>query len=71
MAKRWSVSVPWHAEVIVKVEADTEAQAIDKAERRAWPSLCYQCSREVVIGEANTEFPSEATELPEEEDSNG
>jgi hypothetical protein len=61
--KKWSVSIPWHASVCVRVEADTAEEAIEKAIEIAQPSLCHQCSDEIELGEWNNEVSSDAIEV--------
>lgn len=49
MAK-YSVSIQVYATMYMKVEADSEEEAREKAEKEAYePTLCWQCSDEVEI----------------------
>ena len=49
--KKWLVSVPLSADAIYKVEAETAEDAINKTYAMGIPTLCWQCSDEVDIGD--------------------
>jgi len=53
--KTYSVSIPWHCDVLVIVEAESEDEALLKAETSVYPCLCHQCSEDINIGERNTD----------------
>lgn len=63
LMKRWSVSIPWHAALIVRVAATTEAEAIEKATKGAWPSLCHHCAGNVELCEMDESSKPEAIEV--------
>lgn len=58
--KKYTVSVPIYANYFVKVEADSESEAIEKAEKQFIPSLCCQCSDNIELGEFDESGTSEA-----------
>jgi hypothetical protein len=57
---KYGVSIPIYASAYVEVEADSEEEAIEKAEESYHVSLCHQCAREVEIGEFDDSASSEA-----------
>lgn len=62
--KKYSVSIPYHASVIVEVEATDKQDAVHAAwEKVGAPSLCHQCSDEVEMGEANDDCEPDVIEL--------
>lgn len=61
--KKYNVSIPYFAAVLVTVEAENEKEAIQAAYEEADPGLCYQCSRHVEVFESD-----ENAEVSVEED---
>lgn len=52
--RQYNVSVPVYASMLVKVEATSKKQAIEKAIDSAWPpTLCHACSHQLDVGEIN------------------
>lgn len=63
--KKYSVSIPWHASVIVKVKAKNEKEAAEQALADAYPSLCCHCSNEIYLDEANDDAEIDVMEVEE------
>jgi hypothetical protein len=61
--KRYSVVIPWHCSVIVKCEAENEEQAKEIALQKTFPTLCYCCSEEIELGEANLDYDPDVQEI--------
>ena len=50
--KKWGVTVLIDASTFIEVEAETEAEAIEKALEEAYvPSICHHCSHELELGD--------------------
>jgi hypothetical protein len=60
---KYSVSIPWHCSVFVKVEAENEEQARDKAIEKATPFLCHHCSENIELGEFNDDYDFDVVEI--------
>ena len=58
--QKYIVSIPIYASCIVKVEAKSKEEAIEKAEQEFYPSLCHQCSHDIELGEFDDSGTSEA-----------
>jgi hypothetical protein len=63
---KWSVSVPLHATGLIKVEAETKEEAIQKALEEGYWTLCHQCSRRVQIDSVNDDVEPDAEEVTDE-----
>ena len=62
--KKYHVAMPFYATAFIKVEAENEEEAIEKAEREiGYPTLCHQCSHDVEMGEPNYEVEADAVEI--------
>jgi hypothetical protein len=62
--KKWIVVLPVHASTYVRVEAETEEEAIEEAFKHVHVGLCHQCSDEIQIDEIGHE-PYEVSEVEE------
>lgn len=51
--KRYSVSIPYFASVIVQVNAKNKKDAIQQAYEDAYADLCHSCADTVEMGEAD------------------
>jgi len=63
--KKWFVSIPVYASAFVRVEADTEEQAIEKALQLRSLCLCNQCSDRFEIGDEDQSADITAEEIDE------
>jgi len=61
--KKYSVAIPYHCTVFVKVEAKDISDALEKAYEKASPFLCHQCSDGLELGEINDEVPADIVEV--------
>lgn len=61
--KKYFVRIPYFCTVMVEVEADSPAEAIDLAVSNAFPSLCHQCSDEIEMDAMNDDAEITAEEI--------
>jgi hypothetical protein len=62
--KKYSVAIPWHATVFIKVKAKNKKEAEVKALENSGASICYQCSRSgLEIGEYNEDCDIDVQEI--------
>jgi len=61
--KNYLARIPWNCTVLVKVEAENENEAIEKALKKCNPNLCHQCSNEIEIDEYNADQEAWAEEI--------
>jgi len=62
--KKYLVRIPWHCTFLVKVDAEDENEAKEKAETSAeYPSLCHYCSEEIEIDEMNDDIDIHVEEI--------
>jgi hypothetical protein len=60
---KWNVCIPLDGSYTIKVETETEDEAIDKALEIANPSLCQHCAKHIDIDFGPCDLTS-AVELP-------
>lgn len=61
--KRYLVRFPWHATVLVEVEAKSKKEAFAKAADEVDASVCVHCARHIEIdGDADSEPTIEVLE---------
>lgn len=62
--KKFSVYIPWHCGILLKVEAQSKSDALNKAYEH-YPTLCHACSKHVQLGEINDDYSPEVIEVVE------
>jgi hypothetical protein len=63
--KTYSVSIPWHCEVLVKVQAKNKKQALKLAYDKADSQVCCHCSDHIQMSEANDDCKPDIVEIEE------
>lgn len=62
--REYSVAVPWHLTVFVKVKANNKKEAKEKGINEAYPSICSQCSHNgIQIEEFNGDAEIDVEEI--------
>lgn len=64
---KWYVSVPVYASATIEVEADTEEDAINKAQEEMPSSLCWSCANDFEIGDIDASADCTAEQLDQSE----
>ena len=60
--KKFNVAIPWSFTFSVKVEAQNEEEALEKACKQR-PSVCHQCARDIEIHDRDDLGKNEVFEL--------
>ena len=63
--KKFSVIIPIGAAAIIKVEANTKEEAIQKALEEGASGICHQCSEDIELGELYNEHEAIVHEIGE------